>query len=58
MAAFLKMSMDVRLIRFKVISVDRNSRGGRTLWHAGELNAEGVRITLLERSRFRDADEF
>ncbi len=39
----------------KVIRVDRNSRGGRSLRHAGKLNAEGVRITLLERSRVSNA---
>jgi hypothetical protein len=35
----------------KVIRVDRNSRGGRTSRGREKINAEGVRITLLEGMR-------
>ena len=35
----------------EVIRVDRNSRGGRTLRGRQKVNAEGVRITLLEGMR-------
>jgi hypothetical protein len=42
----------------KVISVDRNSRGRERLGRAVLPIAEGVRITLLERSRVRNAAVF
>jgi len=42
----------------EVISVDRNSQGEKRLGRAGLLIAEGVRITLLERSRVRNAAAF
>jgi hypothetical protein len=35
----------------KVIRIDRNSRSGRTLRGRERINAEGVRITLLEGMR-------
>jgi len=42
----------------EVISVDRNSRGQERLGRVVLLIAEGVRITLLERSRVRNAAVF
>jgi hypothetical protein len=42
----------------KVISVDRNSRGEGEIGRAAKLNAEGVRITLHERSRVGEASAF
>jgi hypothetical protein len=36
------------LREWQVIRVDRNSRGGRKLRDRVKVNAEGVRITLLE----------
>jgi hypothetical protein len=47
--------IDLNLSGREVISVDRNSRGQERLGRAVLLIAEGVRITLLERSRVPNA---